>query len=92
MHGLVVNSLKCLPTISHDLYYRAGQHITEAKAINYEEHLSQIYTMHKQAGLIIVDIHCDNKFYKVIDNFAAAQEFIINMNNANTKKYVPRAE
>ena len=92
MDGLTVNSLKFLTTISHDLYYRTGQYVAEAKAANFEECLTQIYRVYRKAGLIIIEIHCDNEFHKAMDNFAAAQDPVINMNYANAKEHVPRAE
>ena len=82
--GLVVNSLIFLNTISHDLYYRTGQYIVEAKATNYEEYLTQLYTLYKKTGLILVEIHCDNEFHKAMDNFLTAQDPIIKINYPNT--------
>ena len=90
--GLSVNSLKFLTTISHDVFYRTGQHINEATAINYEECMKEIYAVYKQGGFTIREIHCDNEFHKAMDNFAAEQDPVIKMNYAAAGEHVPRAE
>ena len=40
----------------------------------------------------MVGIHCDNEFYRAMDNFAAVLDPIINMNCANSKEHVPRSK
>ena len=90
--GLSVNTLKFLTTISHDVFYRTGQHLNEANAQNYEECMKELYTLYKQGGFTIIEIHCDNEFHKAMDNFAAKQDPVIKMNYAAAGEHVPRAE
>ena len=90
--GLTVNSLKFLTTISHDVFYRTGQYLGNATADNYEDCMKEIYTVYKQGGFTITEIHCDNEFHKAMDSFAAKQDPPIRMNYATAGEHVPRAE
>ena len=56
------------------------------------KNVSHKYRVYRKAGLIIIEIHCDNEFHKAMDNFTAAQDSVINMNYANAKEHVPRVE
>ena len=90
--GLAVNTLKFLTTITHEILYRTGQYIKNARAENYETCMDQIYYIYKRGGFTIVEIHCDNEFRKAMDKFAAKQNPPIRMNYANAQEHVPRAE
>ncbi len=72
--GLSVNSLKFLTTISHDIMYRTGQYIKEARAEDYEKSMDEINYVYRKGGFRIVEIHCDNEFHKAMDRFAAKQD------------------
>ena len=41
--GLNVNTLKFLTSISHDVYYRAGQYLIDATAKEYEKLMYELY-------------------------------------------------
>ena len=90
--GLTVNMLKFLTSISHEVFYRTGKYIAEAKAINYVECMQEIYNLYKLAGFIIREIHCDNEFHKAMNKFAASQNPPIKMNYSAAQEHVPRAE
>ena len=68
--GLSVNGLKFLTTISHDIQYRTAQYVIESKSGTFETLMKEVYNTYKQAGFVVVEIHCDNEFRKSMDNFA----------------------
>ena len=39
-----------------------------------------------------MEVHCDNEFHKVMDNYSINQDPLIHMNYAAAKAHVPRAE
>ena len=90
--GLSVNSLKFLTTVSHDVFYRTSQYISDAIAQNYEDCMQEVYDIYKQGGFTVTEIHCDNEFHKAMDNFAARQDPPIKINYAAAREHVPRAE
>ena len=90
--GLAVNSLKFFTSISHEVFYRTGQYLAEARASDYEDCMQEIYDVYRMGGFKIVEIHCDNEFHKAMDKFAARQDPPIKMNYATAKEHVPRAE
>jgi hypothetical protein len=92
MDGLEVNSLKFLSTISHDLYYRTAQYVSEAVASVYEVCVDELLGIYKRGGFNITGIHCDNEFRKVMDPLSARQDPPIKMNYAAAQEHVPRAE
>ena len=53
--SLTVNSLKFLTTISHDLFYRAGQYLADATAQHYGECMKEFYGVYNQDGFTICD-------------------------------------
>ena len=72
--GLTVNSLKFLSTISHDLYYRTAQYVSEPVASVYEKCIDELLAVYKKGGFTISEIHCDNEFRKVMDPLSARQD------------------
>ena len=90
--GLNVNTLKFLTSISHDVYYRAGQYLIDATAKEYEKLMYELYYLYRKSGFTIVEIHCDNEFRKALDTFCAKQTPPININYASANEHVPRAE
>jgi hypothetical protein len=73
MDGITVNSMKFLTTISHDLYYRTAQYVTNPVASVYKVCMKELVTIYKKGGFNITDIHCDNEFHKVMDPFSVSQ-------------------
>jgi len=92
MDGLTVNSLKFLSTILHDIYYRTAQYISQPIASVYKKCLDEVFGIYKCGGFEIMEVHCDNKFHKVMDNYSINQEPPIHMNYAGAKAHVPRAK
>jgi hypothetical protein len=92
MDGMTVNSMKFLTAISHDLYYRPAQYITNPVASVYKVCMKEFVTIYKKGGFSISDIHCDNEFHKVMDPFSASQNPPIKMNYVSAQEHVPRAE
>jgi hypothetical protein len=91
MDGMTINSLKFLTAISHDLYYRTAQYVTNPVASVYKECMHELLTIYKKGGFKITDIHCDNEFRKAMDPFSAGQTPLIKMNYASAQEHVPRA-
>jgi hypothetical protein len=92
MDGMTVNSMKFLTAISHDLYYRTAQYVTNPVASVYKVCMEELVTVYKKGGFNITDIHCDNEFHKVMDPFLAGQTPPIEMNYASAQAHVPRTE
>ena len=65
--GITVNSLKFLSTISRNLFYRTAQYVRQPTAEVYEKCLNEIFAIYRQGNFEIIDIHCDNKYHKVMD-------------------------
>jgi hypothetical protein len=92
MDGMTVNSMKFLTAISHDLYYGTAQYVTNPVASVYKVCMDELMTVYKTGGFKITDIHCDNKFRKLMDPFPVGQTPPIKMNYASAQEHVPRAE
>jgi hypothetical protein len=92
MDGMTVNSLKFLTAISHDLYYRTAQYVTNPVVSVYKTCMDELLAIYKRGGFKITDIHCDNEFRKAMDPFSAGQAPPIKMNYASAQEHVPRAE
>jgi hypothetical protein len=92
MGGMTVNSMKLLTVISHDLYYRTPQYVTNPVAPVYKVCMEELVTVYKKGGFNITDIHCDSEFHKVMDPFSARQNPPIKMNCISAQERVPRAE
>jgi hypothetical protein len=58
----------------------------------YEKALDEVIRTYKIAQIQVTEIHCDNKFHKLMDPFAAKQNPIIKVNYAIANKHVPHAE
>ena len=46
--------------------------------------MDEVYELYRKSGLIIVEIHCDNEFYKVMDSFTTKKDPPVEMNYAST--------
>ena len=46
--GLSVNALKFLTTISHEIAYRTGQYIKDARAEDYEKCMDEVYNVYRR--------------------------------------------
>jgi hypothetical protein len=92
MDGMTVNSMKFLTAISHDLYYRTAQYVTNPVASVYKVCMEELVAVYKRGGFNITDIHCDNEFRKVMDPFSAGQTPPIKMNYVAAQEHIPRAE
>ena len=80
-----MNSLKFPTSIFHEITYRTGQYIAEARSENCEKCMNEVYYVYKKAGFIIVEINCDNEFHKAMDDFTAKQTPLVKMNYANAR-------
>jgi hypothetical protein len=92
MDGMMVNSLKFLTTISHEIFYRTAQYVSSAVASVYDQRLEEIIRLYKHGQFQVTEIHCDNEFHKVMDPFSARQDPTITVNYAAAQEHVPRAE
>jgi hypothetical protein len=92
MDGMTVNSLKFLTAISHDLYYRTAQYVTNPVVSVYKECMDELVTVYKKGGFKITDIYCNDEFRRAMDPFSAGQAPPIKMNYASAQELVPRAE
>jgi hypothetical protein len=88
MDGMTVNSMKFLTAISHDLYYRTAQYVTNPVASIYKECMDELVTVYKKGGFKIPDIHYGNEFRKAMDPFSAGQAPPIKMNYASVQEHV----
>ena len=88
MDGLTINSLKFLSTISHKLYYRTAQNVSQPVASLYEVCMDELLGVYKRGGFNITEIHCDNEFRKVMDPFSVRQDPLIKMNYAAAQEHV----
>ena len=50
------------------------------------------FSTYKLRGFKITEVHCDNKFHKVMDNYSINQDPLIQMNYAAVKAHVPCAK
>jgi hypothetical protein len=89
MDGMTVNSMKFLTAISHDLYYRTAQYVTNPVASVYKVCMDELMTVYKAGRFKTTDIHCDNEFRKAMDPFSAGTP-PIKMNYASAQEHVPR--
>lgn len=87
--GLSVNSLKFLTTISHNIFYRTAQYLSNATAINYEKCIDEIKGIYKKGGFKLNKIHCNNKFQKTLDSYTSNQDPPINVNYAPVQDHIP---
>jgi hypothetical protein len=92
MDGMTMNSMKFLTSISHDLYYRTAQYVSDPMASVYKVCMKELVTIYKKGGFNISDIHCDNEFHKVMDPFSASQTPPIKMNYVSAQEHLPRKE
>jgi hypothetical protein len=92
MDGMTVNSMIFLTAISHDLYYRTAQYVTNPVASVDKVCMKELVMICKKGGFNITDIHCDNEFHKVMDPFSASQNPPIKMNYVSAQEHVSRAE
>jgi uncharacterized protein YifE (UPF0438 family) len=54
--------------------------------------MDELLALYKRGGFTISEIHCVNKFCKVMDPLSARQDLPITMNYAATQEHVTRAE
>ena len=58
----------------------------------YTKLLNEVDTTYKRGGFTITEVHCNNEFHKVMDEYAAKHDPVIRMNYAAAQEHVPRAE
>jgi hypothetical protein len=92
MDGMIVNSLKFLTTISHELFYRTAQHVPTNVASEYEKCMDELLAVYKRGNFTINEVHCDNEFHKLMDPYSTKQDPPITVNYASAQEHVPRAE
>ena len=90
--GIVVNSLKFLTTISHNIYYRTSHYIRQPVTESYVTSMNEVVNVYKKGGFHVKEIHADNEFKASMDPFAAKQQPPITMNYTSANEHVPRAE
>ena len=90
--GITVNVLEFLSIISHEIVYRTTQYITKSKAVVFEKYLDELNGVYRIGGFNIVEIHCNNEFHKVMDNFVTKNNPPIRVNHATAQEHVPRAK
>ena len=91
MDLLTVNSLKFLSTVSHDIYNCTAQ-MSANQLLQSIKFLDEVFGIYKHGGFELTEVHCDNKFHKVMDNYSIKQYPLIQMNYAVVKAHVPCAE
>jgi hypothetical protein len=55
MDGMTVNSIQFLTAISHDLYYRTAQYVTNPVASVYKVCMEELVTIYKKGGFNITE-------------------------------------
>ncbi len=60
MDGLTINSLKFLSTISHELYYRTAQYVSQPVASVYEVCMDELFGVYTRGGFNITVITSTN--------------------------------
>jgi len=54
--------------------------------------LDEVFHTYKCGRFVITEVHCDDKFHKVMDNYSINQDPLIHMNCAAAKAHVPCAK
>jgi len=85
-----VNCMVFLTTISENLYYRTAQHVSHKNSAAYQEALSDVFRIYKDAGFCVSVIWSDNEFCPLIDDLSNVYD--VTMNFANPQEHVPEAE
>lgn len=84
--------MEFLSIISHEIVYRTTQYITKSKAVGFENYLDELNGVYRIWGFDIVEIHCNNEFHKVMDNFVTKNNPPIRVNHTTAQEHVPRAK
>ncbi len=90
--GITINSLKCLFTMSGDIYYRTLNYMPDIKALQYRTALKDVCGVYQRGGFQVTNILCDNEFHASLDPIAAKQTPPITMHYAAAQEHVPEAE
>jgi hypothetical protein len=85
-----VNGLVILINISKNLYYRTAQFVPCKTPDAYQEALSSVFRIYKNAGFRITVIGSDNEFRPLIEHLSDIYD--VTMNFANPQEHVPEAE
>ena len=57
----------------------------------YKKCLNEVFGTYKCSGFEITEVHCDNEFHKVMDNYSIKQDPPIHMNFEEATELVPHA-
>ena len=90
--SMTVNSLKFLTTISHELFYQTAQYVPTNVVSEYERCMNKLMAVYKKGQFDITEVHCNNKFHKLMDTYSARQAPPIKVKYASTQEHVPRAK
>jgi hypothetical protein len=88
--GMEVSGLVFSTTDSKNLYYRTAQLVPRKTPEAYQEALSSIFRIYKNAGFLITVIRSDNEFCPLIKHLSDVYD--VTMNFANPQEHVPEAE
>ena len=92
LDGMEINSVKFITTIAHDLYYCMAQYISDSVKSQYTRVLDELYGIYKKGGFTLVEIHCNNEFRPVMQDWTLSKNPVIQVNYANPQDHVPQAE
>ena len=84
--GMEVNGLVFLTTISKNLYYHTAQFVPRKTPAAYQEALSSVFRIYKNAGFRITIIQSDNEIRPLMEHLSDIYD--VTMNFANPQEHV----